>query len=413
MLRSRPFLLRRLRLAAAIAAATLTLVTACSGRGADNASGGSGSGGNASGPIVIGGVFPFSGPFATFGTLSKGVQTYVNKVNATGGINGRQLRYTAMDYAYDPQRLQDDARQLVQQDHVASLLSFGVPNLSIRDYMNQQQVPHFVLSGNAPFSQVDKYPYTHAWWPDIAWEDTILTKYLMGQNPQAKIGLLGLANDLSDSQKTGIERAGGTLVKDLRVAPNTVDLSSQVSELRAAGVDTLFFTFAGPGQINTLKYMAQIGYRPTLVLYSGADAYTSVLQPAGVDTVSGAYSAHWLKDPADPQWANDADMSAYRQDVQKYGGGADPNDELMANGYGAMAAVVQALRDSRTLKPTDINKAWNAISGTKLNVLIPGGQLNAGPQGRLVYDYQIVRFQDGSWKPQGPVINALQAGVAK
>ena len=42
--------------------------------------------------IRIGGVFPFSGPASSIGTVGKGVLAYVQMINDHGGINGRNVR---------------------------------------------------------------------------------------------------------------------------------------------------------------------------------------------------------------------------------------------------------------------------------------------------------------------------------
>lgn len=414
---TRPTRASRLTLGVVVAA---MLAAGCGGRGdeaptaAATGSGEPSASAAETGPIMVGGSFPFSGPFAASGALSRGAQTYFAKVNADGGVGGRQIEYVVEDDGYDPARLAANARKLVEQDEVDVLMSFGGTNISIQPYLNQQQTFHMVLAGNTPFSNVEEFPYTHAWWPDIAWEGAITTEYVLENFPGKKLGLLGLNNDLSTSQQAGIEKAGGKLDKIITVAPGQADLSAQVNEMRSAGVEVLFFTIAGPGEIAALKYMKQVGYAPTIVMYSGASSRKAVITPAGLDTVTGVISAQWLKDPGDPKWADDADVVAYRADVAEFGAetSADAEDQLTLNGYGAAAALVEAITAAGSSEPDALNTAWGELKGIDNPALQPGSQLDAGPGGRLVYDYRLTRFDGTSWVDLGEVQDAAELGVA-
>ena len=48
--------------------------------------------------IKIGGVSPYSGPASSYGTIGKGIKAYFDKVNAEGGIAGRQVKPVIVVY---------------------------------------------------------------------------------------------------------------------------------------------------------------------------------------------------------------------------------------------------------------------------------------------------------------------------
>src|SRR5699024_4553066 len=104
---------RKVISAVALAAAATMIVTGC--RGADGAGGAEGE------PIVVGSVNTKSGP-ATFPEASQAAAAYFEKVNADGGINGRQIEYKALDDKGDPATAQSSARQLVGQDEAVALV---------------------------------------------------------------------------------------------------------------------------------------------------------------------------------------------------------------------------------------------------------------------------------------------------
>lgn len=211
---------------------------------------GSGSTGVTADTIKIGGSFPFSGGLAIYGNLSKGLAAYFGKVNGEGGVNGRKIDYIALDDGYDPSRVASNARKLVEQDRVFAFAGFGGTNLTIRDYMKSKGVPQFVMAGNAPLSDVKTYPATHAWWPDIRLEGAITAKTVLKENPNAKIGALGLDNDITASQvegiKEGLDGHSDQLVAQEVFPPTAQDLTSQMNRLKAAGVDTIISGIDAP-----------------------------------------------------------------------------------------------------------------------------------------------------------------------
>src|SRR5207245_2982475 len=151
----RSALLRASALSVAIAALTAACSSTNSGSSATNsaspgASGsGSGSGVAASGSdLAIGTIGNFSGPSAQPEHLA-GLQAWVNSVNASGGIKGRQVKLIVEDDQGDATKSQADIRQLVQVDHVLAIVS---PEASATEsgwasYVQQQHVA--VVGGEA------------------------------------------------------------------------------------------------------------------------------------------------------------------------------------------------------------------------------------------------------------------------
>ncbi|HEU0102472.1 MAG TPA: ABC transporter substrate-binding protein [Mycobacteriales bacterium] len=418
---------RRRRLLAVAAGAALALtVSACGGGGRSTA-------GSSDAPpqgvttteIKIGGSFPFSGPFAAFANSSKAVGAYFQAVNAAGGVNGRKITYTAADDAYDPSRLAANARKSVEQDKVAAFMSFGGTNVAIQPYMNESKVPQIVLAGNTEFSQTTKFPYTHAWWPDLTWEAQYTTSYVLQRPadfPSPKIGLISLNNTLADSHIAGTVAALGPQAETvfpaanrLKVEASLADWTSQINQLRAAGVNVLYMNPGTAGQVNALKYIRQIGWPVQVFLYSASGTIKQVLSPVGLQASTGFYTPAWLKDPADPRWADDAGMKTYRETLAKYGEGADPDSAITANGYGSAQALVAALKAIGTgeVTPDAINSAWLSIKAAPTDVLMPGSTLTAGPGGRLVTSYQMLRFDGTSWKDVAPLADVSALGIAK
>ncbi|MBA3329617.1 MAG: ABC transporter substrate-binding protein [Actinobacteria bacterium] len=353
--------------------------------------------------IIIGGSFPFSGPLAVYGALSEGAKAYFGWVNAHGGVNGRKIKYVTLDDGYDPSRLASNARNLIEQQNAFLLLDFGGPANAIRDYMQQVNTIQMNMSG---LHDEARYTLTKSWWPDIRWEAGIEAAWAAKNVSNPKVGLLAINNDLALDFAAGINRGLGSkksqFVSTLTVSPAQVDVSSQLNRLRAEGVNTLFVGLTGATMVGALKYIRQTGWKPTIFVYSAALALRGILDQVG--EFENLYSAMWLKDPADPRWAKNAGVNTYKANVAKYSPDADPNSIFVENGYAGAVALVTVLKQVKNPTTASVVKAWNTLAPTVNPLLMPNIKLSGGPQGRIVHQYQVVNYANGTYKSVGKVV---------
>lgn len=370
------------------------LLAACGRSGSDGAS--SSAQGVTGRSIALGATLPFSGPLAVYGGLWKGFAAYINAVNAQGGVNGRTISTTTLDDAYDPSRVASNVRKLVQQDRSFLVVDFGAGPLIVRPFLEQARTPQFILGGLA---YDPKYPLTRSWWPEIPWEASVYGSYIARSVKNPKVATLAINNEVAPALVGGVKKGLGakasSFVSDVRYEPTQVDLSSQINKLRAAGVNSLVCLVTGAAEIEMLKYIHQIGWHPKLFLYSAAVSRKAIFENAGAAASKGVYSAMWLKDPSDPTWKASPALASYRQDVAKYGGGADPDDIIVANGYAAAQAVVGALKTMKNPTQEGFIKALDGYPRTSLALLHDGIQLKPGPDAHLVTQYQLLQY-DGN-----------------
>lgn len=397
----------------AVALATAALVlTACTGRG-DAAPPAAGDGSDApadTSPIVIGASWPQSGPLAAVSPGLAGFEAYIEQVNADGGVNGRPIELLTADDAYDPARLVENQRSFAEEGAVA-VINFGGIAIAGREHLKSVGIAGFTLAGNTPMSDVENFPLSRAWWPDVMWEGQAQAEWILENNPDASVGLVGLNNDLTDSQVQGLEAGGVELTQVAPIPPGTADVSATLTEFQAAGIDTVVLAVGAPTLGSAMGFMDQIGWEPTIIVNSTmADFHTLVL-PAGPEVVEGTYSFQFGKDPSDPAFAEDADVTAYL-DAMEQTGHADASANAVAlNGYGLAAALVSAIEASGDATSESIIEAWDAMDGVENPFLRDGLTLKAAPGGRVIGGYQLARFDGTTWVPEGELVTLEDLGI--
>ena len=272
------------------------------------------------------------------------------------------------------------------------------------------------MAGNSPLGEVEKYPYTRAWWPDIQYEGGISTRYILDHVPNAKIGTLMLNNDLANSETVGIQAALGANASERLVGttyePSQVDVSSQVLQLRQAGVNAII-SQGGVQAINAVKYMNQIGWNPMLFLYGAGSGRKATLGVIGLEQSKGLYTPLWLKDPNDPQWANDPGVAAYKQAIQKYGEGADPGGHRHGQWLRCRPGVRHGVEEHEGSDAPGTDASYRRDEERAAGHAVSRRAAQRGPGGCLIFSYQICQFDGDSWKPVGGVLDAIQLGLAK
>jgi branched-chain amino acid transport system substrate-binding protein len=100
--------------------------------------------------IIVGMSTALSGPAAILGTsFRSGVELYLDKVNASGGVHGRKIKLIVYDDRYEPVNTVANVNALIRNDRIFCLLgNVGTPTaLAIKPILDEQKVPLF-----APFT---------------------------------------------------------------------------------------------------------------------------------------------------------------------------------------------------------------------------------------------------------------------
>ena len=149
--------------------------------------------------IKIGQTIAYSGPALSFGTTGHTIAAYYRMINDRGGVNGRKINFISVDDGYSPPKTVEHTRRLVEQDQVLAIIgSLGSPtNASVQRYLNDRKAPQlFLFTGGARFRDPQTYPWTMAGDLSFVNETRAFARFVIEDNPDAKIGILYQNDDL-------------------------------------------------------------------------------------------------------------------------------------------------------------------------------------------------------------------------
>lgn len=409
---------RRLRSLAALCAAGLVLSACGGGRGGGDEGAGGPSPGITDSEVTLGGSYPLSGPASAYSTIAASTQACFKKVNAEeGGVRmgdgkTRKVNFTVYDDGYEPARMLENARRLIEQDQVFGLFdTLGTPtNSAIVDYVNERKVPHIYLATGASKwgATPEKWPWTIGWQPSYSLESAIYADYLKRERPGAKVAVLfqndDFGKDYLDGFKKAIEGSGVTIVAEESYQVTDPSVDSQVLNLSRSNADVFFDVTTPKFAAQAISRKAELGWRALHLLNSVSTSVGSVLEPAGFQASQQIVSAEYIKDPSDPREQRDPAMVQYKAAAEKYGD-FDVNDEYGVFGFAVCDTMVKTLQ--KTAQPTR-EALMDAVRNLAVDnpLLIEGIKVKTGEgDGFPIESMQLQRFVGERWEPFGQVIS--------
>ncbi len=366
--------------------------------------------------IVLGQTIPYSGPLSSYGTHGRAQAAYFEMINQQGGVNGRKIRMLSLDDGYAPPRTFEQTRKLVEGDGVLGILgSMGTPtNSAIVKYLNANKVPHLLLAtGASKWGHPETHPWTMGWYPTYRSEGEIFGKYIRQNIKDARIGILSqnddYGRDFVEGFKHGLgDQAAKLIVKEVTYQTSDPNVDSQIVALQSSGANVLFSASVQKFAAQAIRKAHDIGWRPTHFLVQNANSISSVLVPAGVDKAVGILSSAYLKDPADPQFTNDAGVSWYRDVMKKHYPSGDVNDPENAIGVMIGATIVQVLKQcGDDLSRENVVRQAANLKNVELPLLLPGIKISTAPdQFYPIRQRQLVRFDGKAWVRFGDVMSS-------
>jgi branched-chain amino acid transport system substrate-binding protein len=290
---------RRRSALAGLAVAVVLAVAACSSSGSSSSAAGGGgtSGGQCSnipaGPIKVSAILPLSGPLAE-GTQSAVAQATiaVNYFNAHNSVCGHKYALSFYNDKGDPATSLGLARQLVAQgDPILLDDSLSSAQNEIQPYLMQHHVLVVTGDGAQALWNTAQNPTDFNYLPSNSDYAQLMVNYAKARGYN-NVGILSdgtsFSVELAADAEADAKAAGLNFIKTITYSPTAIDLTTQVTEAREAGIQTLFPT-GFTGVLAMVTAIKQIGWSPHIVGWGGLSLYgvTASQVPAG--TVDGCY----------------------------------------------------------------------------------------------------------------------------
>lgn len=333
--------------------------------------------------IRLGSTFAISGPVSNIsGPILKGVQAYLNEVNATGGVNGRKIEFKYYDDGWDAQRGKAKIKQLVEQDKVFMLVS--VPSSNGLDaatqYLDQKRVPVLGTSG-----LIETQFRAQMQWPIGTSTRSAQRIGLVDAVQRLKAKTFGIVwldllagYEAREALKKALANGFQGLTPKALVADRRIGISEPSFEAvwndvqnqaRNNGVsdgkpDYIFLAIDPTNAIKAMQAAKRLGFRPKIGWGGAAPLFLDLVlkdAPYAVETGLQAGTSFF---PPIGQFLKNPGVQQYTKTVRKYYADVDLNNPYLEGGYAGAALAVDVLKKAGPcLTRAAVIAAANSISG--------------------------------------------------
>jgi branched-chain amino acid transport system substrate-binding protein len=219
--------------------------------------------------------------------------------------------------------------------------------------------------------------------------------------------------DLLKGLKDGLgDKAASMIVAEESYEVSEPTIDSHIVKLKSSGADVYFSITTPKFAAQSIKKVAELGWKPMYFQSNVGASVGSVLQPAGFENCQGILSANYAKDGSDAQWDNDEGMKKFYAFLAKYAPDANKIDGSVVYGYGQAQTVVQVLKQAGdNLTRENIMKQAASLKDFVPDTLLPGVKISTSATDFYpIEQLQMQRFQGQKWDLFGPIISGEVGG---
>jgi ABC-type branched-subunit amino acid transport system substrate-binding protein len=291
--------------------------------------------------IRIGMANALSGPASGLGiNLKAGAETYLARINAAGGVNGRKIVLVSKDDGYEPEKAAAATRALIEQDKVFALFGYvGTPTSTAAvPLASRASVPYLFPFTGAEFlrNPVNKWVFNvRASYFD---ETETMVERLTKDAGAKKIALFIQDDAFGEAGKAGVNRAlhrrGMKVAEEARYKRNTIAVDEGMAKIKAAAPDAVVFVGTYKPFVEIIKKAKAAGIKAKFMTVSFIGT-ADFIKEAGADG-EGVYITQVMPSPDNAA----APLVKQFQDDLKGG----PANYSSLEGYANAAVLVEALK---------------------------------------------------------------------
>jgi branched-chain amino acid transport system substrate-binding protein len=233
-------------------------------------------------PIVVGSTLSLSGAFAATGAIHKiAGEAFVDRLNKSGGLLGRQVRWVVRDDESDQAKVSTLYEQLITQDQVDLIIGpYATPNI-LSAMAVAARHGYTMPQHTAVIAPLMTYQCQFPAWsigpePNEYVPNQLFDAVASMPDPPKRVAILTNQNGSTDfvsygsgENKAGMvsiaEQRGLDVVLERRYPPTTTSWAPLATQVRDARPDLVINDGLGVDPVNLLQAMKQLNYRPPMM----------------------------------------------------------------------------------------------------------------------------------------------------
>ena len=314
---------------------------------------------------VIGVTGALTGPVAsTQAPAMEAMRIYVERVNAAGGINGKQVRIILQDDAAEPSKAAANAKKLITQDNVVLLINASLSSTYAPTVAEAKRagVPLLFASGVCPkevYPPADPLQFcTTAYASNYDSRATLAFIKDTAKEP-VRIGFAAMAIPLSrgemDFAESQAPSLGMTVADKEVIPPPTPDYTPFATKLKDANANWVFSWAPWVTQVRTLEALRRLGWGGSYIAWSHLEAEGELAR---------LKDANFYVIGANSLFQDDLPIHREVADAAKKANASYPGNQ-MAEGWIAGMVIEAALKNAGW--PADAAKVRSALETVKVD----------------------------------------------
>ena len=356
----------------------------------------------ASGPIKVGFMLPYTGTYASLGQMiESGFKLYVQEQG--GKLGGREIQYFKVDDESEPSKGTDNVNKLIKRDQVDVLVGTVHSGVALAMAKAAKESNTLLIIPNAGADAITG-PMCGAnivrssfsnWQPAFA-----MGKVAADKGHKKAITITWNYAAGTESVKgfaEAFEKGGGKVVKELNLPFPGVEFQALLTEIAAIKPDAVACFFAGGGAVKFVKDYAAAGLKDKIPLYGVGFLTEGVLAAQGEAAEGLLTTLHYADSLDTPR--NKAFRTAYAKAYK-----SEP-DVYSVQGYDTGLLLAQALDKVKG----DIGNQKAVIAAMEGAVIdSPRGQWKMSKAHNPIQDIYLRRVEKGDNKVIGVAWKALE-----
>ena len=352
--------------------------------------------------VKIGAVLSVTGPASFLGDPEeKTLKIYADKINASGGVDGKKIELVVYDDGGDASKARTFATRLVEEDRVAAMVGGSTTGttMAMIPVFEDAKIPFISLAGAIEVvdpvrKYVFKTPHTDKMACEKIFEDIKLRKL-------TKVAMISGTDGFGASMRAQCLKVaanyGIQIVADETYGPRDTDMTAQLTKIKnTAGVEAVVNPGFGQGPAIVTRNYAQLGMSATPFYESHGVASKSFIELAGpaADGVRLPAAALLVGDKlpdTDPQKKIVVDYKQTYETSTKL-----PVSTFGGHAYDGLYILVDAMKRANS---TNADKVRDEIEKTK-GFVGTGGIVNMSPADHLGLDlsaFRMLEIKNGDW----------------